>query len=162
MTDVTQSPGADDGSTLTAGDREALDRLLVRVARNSDAIEQLLDTVELLADSGAIAGLNGVLEDFDENFNATTRPDFMGMVSNMMMMLGMMTQLRYEPFFNLAMDTPGVLNDAYPRFQEREDKLGLREAFDMMRSPEFAAALELMISVIRAQRNGGSQAARMP
>jgi uncharacterized protein YjgD (DUF1641 family) len=142
---------------LTAQDRRALDRLLVRIARNAEAIEQVLDTVELLGSSGAIAGLNAALDEFDDNFSAATRPELMSMIANGMMLLGMLSELRYQPFFDLAMHAPAVMNEAYPRFRQRRDKLGLREAIDLLRSPEIAAALELLVAVLRAQRGGSGE-----
>ena len=137
---------------LTPEDRGALDRLLVRIARNAEAIEQVLDTVELLGSSGAIAGLNAGLDEFDDNFSAATRPELMSMIANGMMLLGMLSELRYQPFFDLAMHAPAVMNEAYPRFRQRREKLGVREAIDLLRSPEIAALLELVVAVLRAQR----------
>lgn len=143
---------------LTPEQQQRLDRLLARVAANADAIEQLLDTVELLTASGVLAGLNATLEEFDETFSAINRPELMGMIANAMMLLGVLSQLRYEPFFDLAMRAPAVMNEAYPRFQRRTERLGLREALDLVRSPEMAAALELLVSILRAQRGRAVQA----
>jgi uncharacterized protein YjgD (DUF1641 family) len=147
---------------LTPEDRRAVDRLLVRIARNTEAIEQVLDTVELLGSSGAIAGLNAALDEFDDNFSAATRPELMSMIANGMMLLGMLSELRYQPFFDLAMHAPAVMNEAYPRFRQRRDKLGLREAIDLLRSPEIAGALELLVAVLRAQRGAQQDTGRPP
>ncbi|MGZ5388107.1 MAG: hypothetical protein ACXWZV_11375, partial [Solirubrobacterales bacterium] len=61
---------AEEHNELSAEERAALERLQVRLARNAGAIEQALDLVENLADSGLLAGANGVVEDFDENLSA--------------------------------------------------------------------------------------------
>jgi uncharacterized protein YjgD (DUF1641 family) len=148
-----ETPQAVLGASLDPQEREALDRVLACCARNADAIEQAVETVGRLADTGLLAAANGVLEDFDESFSATVRPELMGMVANLMMVLGTVSQLRYEPFFNLAMKTPPVMNEAWPRFQARETKLSLRETLAMMRRPEMAAAIELLAAVVRAQRD---------
>lgn len=140
---------------LTPEEQQALQRVQARIARNADAIEQALETVELLAGSGALAGLNAVLDEFDDNFSAVTRPELMSMVANGMMLLGVLSELRYAPFFDLAMNAPAVLNEAYPRFRLRTQPLSLREAIGLIRSPEVAAALELLVAVLRAQRTGG-------
>ena len=147
---------------LTPEDRGALDRLLVRIARNAEAIEQVLDTVELLGSSGAIAGFNAGLDEFDDNFSAATRPELMSMIANGMMLLGVLSELRYQPFFDLAMHAPAVMNEAYPRFRQRREKLGVREAIDLLRSPEIAALLELLVAVLRAQRGAENTGRPVP
>ena len=152
-------PSTSQVAPLTPEQQERLDRLQLRLVDNADAIEQLLDTVELLAGSGLLAGLNAVLDEFDDNFSAATRPELMGMIANAMMLLGVLSQLRYEPFFDLAMRAPAVMNEAYPRFQQRTKPLGLREARDLMRSPEVAGALELLVAILRAQRGQTDQTA---
>jgi uncharacterized protein YjgD (DUF1641 family) len=152
-------PNALQGERMTPDQQQTVQRLQARIARNADAIEQLLDTVELLADSGLLAGLNAGLEEFDDNFSAATRPELMGMIANAMMLMGVLSQLRYEPFFDLAMRAPAVMNEAYPRFQRRTTRLGLREAISIMRSPEVAGALELLVSILRAQRGSADQTA---
>jgi uncharacterized protein YjgD (DUF1641 family) len=152
-------PNAPQAEHMTPDQQQTVQRLQARLVRNADAIDQLLDTVELLAGSGLLAGLNAVLDEFDDNFSAATRPELMGMIANAMMLMGVLSQLQYEPFFDLAMRAPAVMNQAYPRFQQRTKPLGLREAVGLMRSPEVAGALELLVSVLRAQRGKAEQAA---
>ncbi len=143
---------ADDNSPLTAEERAALDRLQKRLARNAGQVEQALEMVERLADSGLMAGINSGLEEFDESFSALTRPDVMTMVANLMMLMGLLGQLPYEGGFRLAMDAPDAINDAYPRFRDRTEPMKLREAIEILRSPDVAAALEMLVSVLRSQR----------
>ncbi len=147
-------PHAQPVDELTAEERRTLNGLLRRVAQNAGAVEQVLDTVEHLGDSGMLAGLNATLAEFDDNFNAAMRPELMSMVANMMMLMGLLSEVRYEPFFDLAMNAPSAMNEAYPRFKARDEKLKLREAIELFRSPEMASALELLVAVMRAQRNG--------
>jgi uncharacterized protein YjgD (DUF1641 family) len=137
---------------LTPEEQEALDRVLVRLAENADGVERMIDLAGHLSRSGVLAGLQAGLEDLDENFSAAMRPELMGMVANLMMLLGLMSQVSYEPFFDLATRTTPELDDGYRRFQEREDKLGVREAVELMRTPEVAALLQTMVAVLRAQR----------
>src|SRR5512134_3965835 len=119
---------ADEHTDLTADERAALERLQARLARNAGAIEQALDLIENLADSGLLAGANGVVEDFDENFSALTRPDVMTMVANLMMLLGTLGQIPYEGGFKLAMEGAPAIGEAYPRFRDRTEPLRMREA----------------------------------
>ncbi|HXF71078.1 MAG TPA: hypothetical protein VNO79_00525 [Actinomycetota bacterium] len=141
-----------DAPVLTEADRQALDRLLARLARSADAVEQVLDLVDRVADSGNLAALTGVLESFDENFSAATRPELMTMVANLMMLAGLLGQVRYEPFFHAAMRVPATLDEAYERFRTRTRPMGVREMLRLLRSPELAGALELVVAVARALR----------
>jgi len=143
---------ADDSTPLTPEERAALDRLKKRLARNADQVEQALEMLERLADSGLLAGINSGLEEFDENFSALTRPDVMTMVANLMMLMGLLGQVPYEGGFRLAMDAPQAIGDAYPRFRDRTEPMKLREAIEILRSPDVAAALEMLVSVLRSQR----------
>jgi uncharacterized protein YjgD (DUF1641 family) len=143
---------AEDSAPLTPDERAALERLEKRLARNAGAVEEALRTVERLADSGLLAGMNSILEEFDENFSALTRPDVMTMVANLMMLLGTLGQIPYEGGFKLAMDGPEAITEAYPRFRDRTEPMKLREALAILRSPDVAAAMELVVAVLRSQR----------
>lgn len=142
----------DEMTPLTPEERAAFERLQKRLARNADQLEQALEMVERLADSGLLAGMNSILEEFDENFSALTRPDVMTMVANLMMLMGTLGQIPYEGGFKLAMDGPEAVREAYPRFRERTEPMKLREAIEILRSPDVAAAMEMMVAVLRSQR----------
>ena len=138
--------------SLSPEERQAVDRVLSHIASNANAIEESLEFLKRLTESGILAALNGTLKDFDENFSAATRPELMGMVANLMMLLGLLSQISYQPFFDAAMKLPGAVNTAYPRFQSRQERLGVREAITILRSPEMAGLLQMMQAVLRAQR----------
>jgi uncharacterized protein YjgD (DUF1641 family) len=137
---------------LSSEQRESLDRVLVSLADNADAVEQLIRLARNLHGSGVLAGLQAVLEDLDENFSAVTRPELVGMVSNVMMLLGLLSELAYEPFFDFTMNAPAAINEGYVKFKDRREKLGLREGIELVRSPELAGALEALVAALRAQR----------
>jgi uncharacterized protein YjgD (DUF1641 family) len=139
---------------LTAQERAALEGVLRRVAQSAPAIEQLLDVTDRLAESGVLAGVLGLLEEFEHTFRAMTRPELMGMVANLMMLLGVLSQVTYEPFFSMAMNAPPALNEGYAHLKERRKGLTLREVREIARSPEVAAALRTLIAVLRVQRQG--------
>ncbi|GIU96904.1 MAG: hypothetical protein KatS3mg013_0707 [Actinomycetota bacterium] len=141
-----------DAPVFTEADREVLDRLLARLARSADAVEQVLDLVDRVADSGNLGALTGVLESFDENFSAATRPELMTMVANLMMLAGLLGQVRYEPLFHAAMRVPATLDQAYERLRTRTRPMGLGEMLRLVRSPEMAGVLELVVAVARALR----------
>ncbi|HSI80988.1 MAG TPA: hypothetical protein VK919_10085 [Solirubrobacterales bacterium] len=143
---------AEEPAHLSPDEDAALERLRTRIARNAEAVEQALELLENLADSGMLAAANGVVEEFDENFSALTRPDVMTMVANLMMLLGFLGQLPYEGGFKLALDGGPAIEEAYPRFRERSEPMKLREAIAILRSPDVAAAIELVVRVLRSQR----------
>jgi uncharacterized protein YjgD (DUF1641 family) len=144
---------AEEMSELTPDERAALERLQRKLARNAGQVEEVLDLVGQLADNGQLAAIKSILEEFDENFSALTRPDVMTMVANLMMLLGTLGQVPYEGGFKLAMDGPKAIEEAYPRFRERTEPMKLREAIQILRSPDVAAAMELMVAVLRSQRD---------
>jgi len=140
--------------SLSQSELESANRLLARLVRSGGAIEETLDLLDHLSESGNLAAINGFLADFDENFNAITRPDLMAMIANMMMVMGTLSQLDYQPFFDLAMKAPAAMNDGYPVFQKRSEKLGLREALELFRSPEVAGALEMLVACLHSLKAG--------
>ncbi|MDR7554602.1 MAG: hypothetical protein QN157_03255 [Armatimonadota bacterium] len=139
-------------SDLSPEDRQALERLLAEVARNAGALEQGVRIVQRLADTGLLAAAEAVLEEFDEAFSASTRPELMSMVANLMMVLGTLGQLAYGPFFTAAMQVPAAVNAAYPAAAARRTPLRLREVVALLRSPELAGLLELVMAALRAMR----------
>jgi len=74
------------------------------------------------------------------------------MIANMMMLMGFLGQVSYEPFFSLAMKAPGALNDSYPEFQQRKVGLGIRETLKLMRGPEIAGALQMVYAILHSLR----------
>ncbi|MDR7482306.1 MAG: hypothetical protein QN183_10565 [Armatimonadota bacterium] len=142
---------------LSAEDRQALERVLREVARRAGAIEQAVRVVGRLADSGLLAAGEAVLEEFDEAFSASTRPELMTMVANLMMLLGAVGQIAYGPFFTAAMKVPAAVNAAYPQAVARREPLRLREVLALMRSPEVAGLLQLLMAVLRAMREPAAE-----
>lgn len=131
-------------------DREAMDRLLAKLAEHADGVEQLLDVVGRLQRSGLLAALDGVLAEFDEEFSAATRPELMTLLANLMMLLGALGQVRYEPLFRLALYAAQAANEKLARPRTRPLSLG--EAWQVLRSPEMAQALEVLLATLRAMR----------
>ncbi len=132
-----------------------VDRLLARLAEHADALEQLLEVVGRLHRTGLLAAVQGILEEFDEQFSAATRPELMTLLANLMMLLGALGQVRYEPLFRLALYAAQAANEKLA--QPRTQPLRLGEAWRMLRSPEVAQALEVLLAALRALRS--SQAA---
>ncbi len=131
-------------------DREALDRLLAKLAQHQEAIEQLLAVIGRLQRTGLLAAVEGLLEEFDEMFSAATRREFMTLMANLMMIAGALGQVRYETLFRLAMYAAQAANEKLA--QPRTRPLGLMEMWRMLRSPEMAQALEVMLAALQALR----------
>ncbi len=127
-----------------------VDRLLARLAEHADALEQLLEVVGRLHRTGLLAAVQGILEEFDEQFSAATRPELMTLFANLMMLLGALGQVRYEPLFRLALYAAQAANEKLA--QPRTQPLRLSEAWRMLRSPEVAQALEVLLAALRASR----------
>lgn len=127
-----------------------VDRLLARLAEHADALEQLLEVVGRLHRTGLLAAVQGILEEFDEQFSAATRPELMTLLANLMMLLGALGQVRYEPLFRLALYAAQAANEKLA--QPRTQPLRLGEAWRMLRSPEVAQALEVLLAALRALR----------
>ncbi len=134
----------------TQVDREAVDRLLAKLAEHADAVEQLLEVIGGLGRSGLLAAAAGVLEEFDEQFSAATRPELMTLLANLMMLVGALGQVRYEPLFRLALYAAQAANEKLAR--PRTQPMGLGEAWRLLRSPEVAQALEVLVAALRALR----------
>ncbi|MDR7414982.1 MAG: hypothetical protein QN193_10835 [Armatimonadota bacterium] len=131
---------------------QVLDRMLEKLGEHADAVVQFLEVLGKLHRTGLLAVVDGVLEEFDEVFNAATRPELMTMVANLMMLLGAVGQVRYEPFFRAAMHAPQAVNEKLDTLVGRSRPLRLMEAWDLLRSPEVAAALEVLVTALRAMR----------
>jgi uncharacterized protein YjgD (DUF1641 family) len=126
-----------------------LERLLEKLAERSDALEQFAELIGKLHDSGILAAIEGLLEEFDESFNALTRPEPMTMLGNLMMLLGALGRVRYEPFFRGALYAAPALNEKLSQLLERQKPLGLWEAWTLLRRPEVAAALEALVTLLQ-------------
>lgn len=136
--------------TARQADREALDRLLATLAEHADPLGQLLEVLGRLQRAGLLAAVDGVLAEFDEQFSAATRPELMTLVANLMMLLGALGQVRYEPLFRLALYAAQAANEKLARPRTRP--LSLREAWRILRSPEVAQALEVLLAALQALR----------
>lgn len=137
-------------TTVRAANPQAVERLWSKLAEHADAVEQLLEVLGRLQRTGLLSAVEGVLDEFDETFNAATRPELMTLVANLMMLMGVLGQVRYEPLFRMALYAAQAANERLARPRARP--LGLREAWQMLRSPELAQALEVLVAALRALR----------
>lgn len=131
-------------------DAEAAGRLLHRVAESEEAISQALDTLDLLAENGILAAANAVLSEFDEAFSSLTRPEVMGLVANLMALLGALGRISYDPFFDTSMRVPAAIDEAWREFREKREETGLLEMLHLLRRPEVAGNLEILAAAARA------------
>ncbi len=127
-----------------------LQRVLDKVAAHAEAVEAFVEILGKLHRTGLLAAVDGVLEEFDEQFSAATRPELMTMVANFMMLLGTVGQLRYEPFFRAAMYAPQAVNETLDRLDRKPKTLGVRELWALLHNPQVAAAVEVLVEALRA------------
>lgn len=135
-------------------DEHRIESLLERISDAAPALEQLLEVVERLAESGVLAGANAVLEDWDDLFSAMTRPDGMTLVANLMMLMGAMSQVRYDAMFDVAMRLPDAVNEGLEKARDRTKPLGTFEMLRMLRSPGMAGAMEMAGTVVQKMHEG--------
>lgn len=121
---------------------EKLEKLVDALVESVDALAELAALAKKLKEAGILAALDALVDASEEEFSAIARPDIMGMVSNIMLMMWLMGQVRGEVMFNLANKTPPCIEEAYDEFRKPHKRMGLFELINLMRSPEFAAALK--------------------
>jgi uncharacterized protein YjgD (DUF1641 family) len=145
--------------TAVVDDRR-IESLLERISDAAPALEQLLEVVERLSESGVLAGANAVLEDWDELFSAIARPDGMTLVANLMMLMGALSQVRYDAMFDVAMRMPEAVNEGLERARDRTEPLGMLELLRLLRSPGMAGAMTMAGTVVDRMHAGAPPAAR--
>lgn len=125
-------------------DVEKLEKLIDALVEAGDALADLAVLAKKLKEAGILAAMEAMIDTSEEELSAIARPDIMGMVSNMMLMMWLMGQIRGEVMFNLANKAPPCMDEAYDEFRKPHKRMGLFEMMNIMRSPEFAAALKAM------------------
>ncbi len=132
---------------------EKLAKLLEKLADNADALEQLLDTLEKMKDTGLLAGVSALAESFEEGFNYLMRPELMGAMGNMMMLIYFISKLNHPMIYEVAENTPPCIEKAWEEFKKTpEKKAGFFELLDLMRSPEFYGMMRAMKAMLECMR----------
>jgi uncharacterized protein YjgD (DUF1641 family) len=135
-------------------DEARLESLIERISDAAPAIEQVLEVVERLAESGVLAGANAVLEEWDDTFSALTRPEGMTLVANLMMLMGALSNVRYDAMFDVAMRMPDAVNEGLEQARERTEPLGMLELLRILRSPGMAGAMTMAGTVVERMHAG--------
>ena len=142
-------------SGLSPEKAEKLSRVLEKLADNADALEELLNALSKLRETGMLAGLTALAEGFEEGFNYLMRPELMGSIGNMMMLMYFMSKLDHAMLFETANNLPPCISKAYEELRNApKKKAGLFELLDLMRSPEFYAMLRAMRSMVKCMQTG--------
>ena len=132
---------------------EKLAKLLERIADNADALEQLLDTLEKMKDTGLLEGISALAESFEEGFNYLMRPELMGAMGNMMMLIYFISRLNHPMIYEVAENTPPCIEKAWEEFKKTPNKkAGFFELLDLMRSPEFYGMMRAMKAMLECMR----------
>ena len=140
-------------SGLSPEKAEKLSRILEKLADNADAVEDILDTLSKLKETGILAGLSALAESFEEGFNYLIRPEVMGSAGNMMMLLYFMSKLDHAMLFETANNMPPCISKAYEEIKNTpRRKAGFFELLDLMRSPEIYAMLKAMRSMVECMQ----------
>ena len=139
-------------------DPEELERLVDELLEAREAIAQLARLARKLQETGLLAALEAMVDASEEEFSAIARPEMMGMISNMMLAAWMLGSIRGDIMFDLANTAPACVEDAYEELAKPQRKLGIIEMLNIMRSPEFAAALKAMQKMLSCLTSGLSAA----
>lgn len=135
-------------------DEQRLELLLERISDAAPAIDQLLEVIERLVESGVMAGMNAILEDWDDTFSALTRPEGMTLIANLMMLMGALSNVRYDAMFDVAMRLPDAVNDGLEAARERSRPMGTMELLRMLRSPAMAGTMAMASTVVERMHAG--------
>ena len=141
-------------STIADSREDRVEALMDRLADAAPALEQLVDVAEGLASSGVLAGIGATLDEWDENFSAATRPEGMTLAANLMMLMGALSQIRYDAMFDVAMRLPDALNDGLEEAAKRDGPMGMLELLRLMRSPGMAGVLTMASTVLEEMHEG--------
>ncbi len=134
---------------------EKLARLLEKLADNADALEDILEALAKMKDTGLLAGTRALAESFEEGFNYLMRPEFVASIGNMMMLLYMISKMDHPMMFEMADKMPPCIKKAYDEFMQAPSKrAGLMELLNLMRSPEFYAMMRAMRVMLSCARQG--------
>ena len=140
-------------SGLPEDKAEKLAKLLERLADNVETLEQLLDTLDKMRETGLLAGVSALAESFEEGFNYLMRPELMGAMGNMMMLIYMISRLNHPMIYEMAENTPPCIQKAWEEFKKTPDKkAGFFELLDLMRSPEFYGMMRAMKAMLSCMR----------
>jgi uncharacterized protein YjgD (DUF1641 family) len=123
---------------------EDLERLVESLVEAKDALTQMARIAAKLKETGMLDVLEAFLDSSAEQFNAIARADIMSMVANMMMAAWILGQIPHAMLVELSNKIPSCTQAAKEEFDKTDKKLGLMEMLNIVRSPEFAAALKAM------------------
>ncbi|MET1128340.1 MAG: hypothetical protein ABWW70_03385 [Thermoproteota archaeon] len=123
---------------------EDLERLVESLVEAKDALAQMARIAVKLKEAGVLDVLETFLDSSAEQFNAIARADIMSMVANMMMAAWILGQVPHAMLVELGNKIPSCTQAAKEEFDRIDRKLGLMEMLNIVRSPEFAAALKAM------------------
>ncbi|ABM80382.1 DUF1641 domain-containing protein [Hyperthermus butylicus] len=123
---------------------EELERLVDSLIEAKEALAQMARIAAKLKETGVLDVIETFLDSSAEQFNAMTRPDIMSMVANMMMAAWILGQIPHGMLVELGNKVSTCTAAAKEEFDKTNKKLGLMEMLNIMRSPEFAAALKAM------------------
>ncbi len=133
---------------LPAEKAEKLAKLLEKLVDNADAVDDVIDTLAKIRETGILAGANAIAEGFEEGFNYLMRPELISSLGNMMMLLYLVGSLDNAMVYELASKLPPRLSKAYEEFKQKpRRKAGFFELLSLMRSPELFAMLKAVSKI---------------
>ncbi len=128
--------------------------LLDKILEKQEAIEDVLEYIEKVHESGILAALETLVGEFDEGFNAISRPDLMASIANMMLLVWMVGNLDHEMLFNMAQKLPVAMQTAREEFERTaHEKPSIWEMIRLLKSPEFYRLLKSLHAALQVLKN---------
>lgn len=143
---------------LKEEEAKAVEEIIRKIAENKDTIDEFLDVINKLRDTGALSAISALAEGFEEGFNSVVKPEIMGSVANIMMLVWLMGNLDHEILFSLAQKVPEAINKSKEEIQKaKEEKPSIFKLIKIMKSPEFFTAVKTMQIILSNLSSNGER-----
>ena len=127
-----------------------LEAIVEKIAQNKEAIEQLLDVIEKLKETGALSAISALAEGFEEGFNSVVKPELMASVANAMMFLWLLGSLDHEMLFSLASKLPKVMEESRKEFElAKKQKPSILKLIKAFKTPQIFALLRALAKALQ-------------
>ncbi len=135
---------------------------LVKIEEELEEIKPTLETVKKLQESGLIAMIDGVAEEFDNIFNYASKMEILDILTMAVRILEPLTKMmkkgdldklieifnkvdisKFIPLLEALANCSDKMEDVLKVSAKRKKKMGMMEMLNTVRSPEMAALLSL-------------------
>ena len=140
------------GANISLPEEKAkdLEAIVEKIVQNREAIEQLLDVIEKLKETGVLSAISALAEGFEEGFNSVVKPELMASIANAMMFLWLLGSLDHEMLFSLASRLPKAMEEARKEFElAKKQKPSILKLIRAFKNPQTFTLLKALAKVIQ-------------